>query len=124
MAQLPMDADIIVFAKAPIPGRVKTRLSPPLTSETATTVYAAMLEAVLKRVATMAGRAWLAITPDDATIEARGLTVTPQGDGDLGARLRRVSARVWAKREQSAGCQIIIGTDSPDLPIERFCGSR
>ncbi len=44
-------ARILVFAKAPVPGRVKTRLIPELGASAAATLYERLLESTLRRVA-------------------------------------------------------------------------
>ena len=45
---------IVVFAKAPQPGRVKTRMTPPLTQQQAADLYAALLRDVLEATARFA----------------------------------------------------------------------
>ena len=42
-----MSAALIVFAKPPVPGRVKTRLTPPLSPEDAACLYGAFLQDAL-----------------------------------------------------------------------------
>lgn len=49
-------AALCVFAKDPVPGRVKTRMSPPLSTEQAAALYAAMLADVLAATADQACR--------------------------------------------------------------------
>ena len=51
---------LVVFAKAPRPGEVKTRMCPPLTPEQAADLYAAMLDDVLATTADFAQRLSLA----------------------------------------------------------------
>ena len=46
---------LIIFAKKPLPGAVKTRLSPPLTPENAAALYACMLQDTLEMAHTLAG---------------------------------------------------------------------
>lgn len=121
MTQIPLNIDIIVFAKAAIPGRVKTRLTPALSPDQAAWAHAAMVEAVVARVARIAGRRWLAVTPDEAHFDAEGFSQIGQGTGDLGARLGRVTTAVWSIADAAPPRGlIVIGTDSPDLPIDRF----
>ena len=45
------DRVVVVFAKHPTPGAVKTRMCPPLTPEQAAALYAAMLDDVPVRAA-------------------------------------------------------------------------
>ena len=42
------NAVLIVFAKAPVPGEVKTRLTPALDAETAALLHAALVERALQ----------------------------------------------------------------------------
>ena len=115
-----MDANVavIVFAKAAQPGRVKTRLCPPLTAAQAAEVHAAMLEATLRRAfALPLTPRVVAITPDDALDEAtrawpRLDRVLPQGEGDLGVRMRRAIDAI----NDPPRPILLLGVDSPDLP--------
>lgn len=114
---------LVVFAKAPIPGHSKTRLVPPLTADQAARLHAAFVSDVLERTAPLdKDRGWaryLACAPDtrDAFLAACarrvGATLLTQGDGDLGERLARVM-RDLLHRHQGV---IVIGTDSPTLPV-------
>lgn len=111
-------ADLLIFAKEPTPGRVKTRLARALGTAAALRAYEAMLECVIARWSGFAELACvLAVTPD-AWREAAahrwpGLDVVSQGDGDLGRRLARVTHARWQKARRP---MILIGADSPDLP--------
>jgi len=111
---------LIIFARHPVPGQVKTRLSPPLSPEEAAELYRCMLEDILARTESLAGlerylffeggdgeAAYFARTAPDM---ARFLQ---QGD-DLGARMAAAFRRVFA---DGHGIAVIIGTDSPDLPV-------
>ena len=94
----------MVLGKAPVPGRVKTRLTRgdgALSPEAAARVAAAMMRATLERVSAHCGvapdRRFLAIDqPDlapDWAAEA-GWIVIDQGDGSLGDRIARAWERV------------------------------
>jgi rSAM/selenodomain-associated transferase 1 len=112
---------LIVFAKRPEPGRVKTRLCPPFTPAQAAALYRAMLADVLEASAEMAGQAGfepvLAVAPPDACAElARAcppaFRVVAQRGGDLAARME------WAVAEAAAGGAapiLLRGSDSPAL---------
>jgi len=114
---------LITFAKQPVPGCVKTRLIPSLTPQQAAQTHAWMMKAVLQQgVSTAAAARVLAVAPDSYVAEAPRLEgavdwVIGQGDGDLGQRLIRVTRRVF---ERFARPMILLGTDSPDLPLERI----
>lgn len=119
----PEGAAVALFAKAPVAGRVKTRLTPLLTPEEAATVARASLAAT---IATFAGGAAAPLTLfldgalDDSLaswVAARGVEVRAQAPGDLGERLRAAFAALF---EQGAARVIAIGSDSPTLPAERL----
>jgi rSAM/selenodomain-associated transferase 1 len=112
---------IVVFAKAPRAGWVKTRLCPPLSPEQAAQLYAALLADVLRATAGFAKslglEALLAVHPAAACSELARSAPTPyrvvrQRGADLAARMG------WAVREAAAaGCERVIlrGSDSPAL---------
>ena len=113
---------LIVFAKYPTPGRVKTRMVPPLTHEQAARLHQACLEAVLEQVLPIKGvDVRLAVSPDDkvaALADAVGISMgrcQPQGEGDLGDRLCRAMTRAF---EEGASAVLFMGADSPTLPVE------
>jgi rSAM/selenodomain-associated transferase 1 len=121
-----VDDVIIVFAKAALPGRVKTRLSPALIPEQAAALYRAFVEDIALTLTQLADesprplRRVLAFSgPDDdeicSSMRAKGFDVIEQGEGDLGARLRRVCAACFAEGAQRL---VIVGTDSPTLHVE------
>jgi rSAM/selenodomain-associated transferase 1 len=108
------DVSVIVLAKAPVPGRVKTRLCPPCTPEQAARVAAAALADTLEAVAALDGRRpVLALdTGADATpIRLAGLdrfTVIPQRGRGLDERLAAAFADV-------AGPALLVGMDTPQV---------
>jgi len=77
----PLTSRLVIFAKAPVPGRVKTRLARRLGSRTAARVYKCLLRETV---------AALAVDPP-AAVE---LWVTPHRHPFLGALARRYGARV------------------------------
>jgi len=100
---------LLVLAKEPRPGRVKTRLHPPFSlAEAAALAEAALadtLHAVLRapatrRVLVLAGRPgrWL----------PRGFEVVPQADGGLDRRIAAALARC-------TGPCLLVGMDTPQL---------
>ncbi len=108
-----------VFAKAPIPGTVKTRLIPPLTPAQAARLHAAFVEDTLEKVAALDLARYLAYAPRPrhqfllACARRHRARTIAQGHGDLGARMRRVAARLLDRYPKV----LIIGTDSPTMPI-------
>lgn len=108
---------IVIMAKAPRAGLAKTRLIPALGADGAAQLAQRMLQHALgEAIAADLGPVELCRTPDDDAawqgikLPAR-LTLSAQGDGDLGARMDRVAARVIAAGE----ALLLIGTDCPAL---------
>ena len=109
---------IVVFAKAPVAGLVKTRLIPVLGAQGAAQLAQQLLEhAVDQAIHVLGATVELCMTPDlhDPALVALsqqfGVTLTAQGDGDLGVRMHRAFQRVL----QTHGAAILIGTDVPAL---------
>jgi rSAM/selenodomain-associated transferase 1 len=108
-----------LFAKWPIPGRVKTRLAPSNAAWGARAAQAFLLDA-LQRFAAVEAQRVLAFAPaeheaDFAALVADRFLLTPQGDGDLGQRLAAFFAQQF---DIGARAVVVIGTDSPTLPVE------
>jgi rSAM/selenodomain-associated transferase 1 len=114
---------IIIMAKAPAPGAVKTRLSPLLSPTQAAQVSLAFLEDTLEKCVTATRDVMLAYAPSDGDKTLReilapalqppsNLWFAQRGD-DLSARLESVAAHGFALGFSPL---IIIGADSPTLP--------
>lgn len=109
---------LVVFAKAPEPGKVKTRLSPPLSPDQAAAIQEASLRDVVARargiVADLRIRYADGIGGSTYFGEAfADLEALPQGAGDLGRRLCRVFEDGFAS---GLSRLVVIGSDSPTLP--------
>ncbi|MCC6210606.1 MAG: TIGR04282 family arsenosugar biosynthesis glycosyltransferase [Burkholderiales bacterium] len=109
---------VIVFARAPTPGRVKTRLAPLLGREGAARLHERMLErAIRTAVAARCGEVELHGAPGATHAFFRGLRgrfalrLRAQGRGGLGARMRRAFARALRRHAYV----ILIGSDCPAL---------
>lgn len=104
---------LIVFAKAPVAGRVKTRLVPPLTAAQAARLHEAFVGDLLERLAGCDGDVVLSTDiPTDAWGEfavARKL----QSEGDLGVRMYESLQDALADGYRQA---VILGADAPALP--------
>lgn len=105
---------LVVFAKAPVLGRVKSRLAAGIGAGAALAFYRRTLAGLLRRVARdPRWRTVLAVTPDRAAYSARlwpmRLPRQEQGRGDLGVRMGRVLER------GPAGQVLIVGSDIPDV---------
>ena len=118
-----MDRRILsLFAKAPLPGRVKTRLAPELTEEQAASLYEAMLRDILDQHArgSEPDRA-LWFTPEAAAawfarISPEVYRLCVQRGRDLPDRM----AGLFRQHADEGYSRIVLrGTDSPTLPLER-----
>jgi uncharacterized protein len=113
---------LILMAKAPEAGRVKTRLCPPLSLDEAAELSRCFLLDTIERVRQVpeaapviahdppeSGLAFATVAPDFALIPQRG--------HDLGARMAQV---VGAVLERGAGGAVVIGGDAPNLPVDHL----
>ena len=113
---------IVIFAKAPLPGKVKTRLIPALGAEGAAELAAEMLRRTAEEaVGAAVGPVELCADPDPGDGDWLGhlpsaLETNGQGEGDLGARLARAATRILAGGERV----LLIGTDCPELDRDRL----
>ncbi len=119
------DSALIVFAKAPIPGQVKTRLCPPLSPDEAATLHGTLVLDALERTQSLAmgsGRTldrFLACAPSADHVffkimEARQETrLLDQIGDDLGTRMDQAFETVFAMGYQRVA---LMGTDLPTLP--------
>ena len=100
---------IVVLAKEPHPGRVKTRLCPPCTPIEAANLAAAALADTLAAVAVAPARERvLVLDGRPGAWLPHGLRVVPQVPGDLGVRLSAAFAAV-------GGPALLVGMDTPQL---------
>jgi len=110
-------AAILLFAKEPVAGRVKTRLVPPLTPEEAAGLAEAFLRDLGEELRNVPGAELEVALPDGAAPDAAhallpGARVVRQGPGNLGERLARATAEAFARHAPVAA----VGADHPDLP--------
>lgn len=114
----PRTRDLVVFAKEPRSGAVKTRLAAAIGPDAATRLAWAFLDDVLALARAAAADAEAAVclrhAPDEAPALAAwvasrhpGVRLAPQGPGDLGQRLARALA--------GGGARVVVGSDAPDL---------
>jgi uncharacterized protein len=115
------DRVVVVFAKRPVPGAVKTRMCPPLLPEQAAALYAAMLDDVLATTAAAAEQAgaaaWLAVHPAGAVDEL--LARCPagfRGVAQRGADLAERMGNALADAAAAGFARILLrGSDNPSL---------
>ncbi|WP_439675263.1 TIGR04282 family arsenosugar biosynthesis glycosyltransferase [Embleya sp. MST-111070] len=100
---------LLVIAKAPVPGRVKTRLTPPLTPDQAAAVAEAALADTLAAVlATPARRRVLVLAGAPGPWLPPGFEVCPQHGGGLDLRLAAAFAGC-------TGPTLLVGMDTPQI---------
>lgn len=112
------DAALIVFAKAPVPGEVKTRLSSMLGARGSASLYVSMVRHILSRLngSTLSPiQLWCA--PDSqhpffaSCRREFSVRLRAQAQGDLGQRMH--SAFQFTLK--SSPYALLIGTDAPEL---------
>ena len=100
---------VLVMAKAPVAGRVKTRLCPPCTpSEAAALAEAALADSLEAVAACGAGRRVIALDGEPGPWLPPGFQVVPQAAGPFDMRL----AAAWAA---AGGPGVQIGMDTPQV---------
>ena len=105
-----MKATLIVIAKAPRPGRCKTRLVPPLSFEGAARVARAALEDTLATALACPAQAHVLAfdAPPAAWIPAGFCTIAQRGDG--------LDERLAAAFADAGTPALLIGMDTPQVP--------
>ncbi len=123
------DSALIIFAKAPIPGQVKTRLCPPLTPDEAATLHGSFVLDTLERSKAAVTKLrlpmdrYLACAPDASHVffkimeERHGVRVLDQVGENLGARMTQIFTSIFAGGYKQV---LIIGTDVPSLPLTHY----
>jgi uncharacterized protein len=104
---------ILVFAKAPLPGRVKTRLHSVLTPEQAARLHKAFVLDTLESLNHLAAVADIELH-SDALYPDWHFSYRLQCPGDLGQRMHFALTAALADGRPQA---LLIGTDSPTLPV-------
>ncbi|MFJ7065924.1 DUF2064 domain-containing protein [Streptomyces sp. NPDC101115] len=103
---------LLVIAKQPLPGRVKTRLTPPFTAEEAASLAEAALADTLTAAARVpAGRHVLVLDGAPGSWLPAGFDVVPQATGGLDERLA-------AAFSACPGPALLIGMDTPQVTPE------
>ena len=115
---------LVVFAREPVAGTVKTRLATALGAQRAVEAYRELLDATLAYAVEARARhvvgaieLWCTPEPDSPffrTLAARiGATLHRQSNGDLGQRMRMALADALTR----ASGVLLIGTDCPTLGV-------
>ena len=121
---------LVVFAKQPAPGAVKTRMVPPLDPEEAAALYECMLDDILETSAAAASALGLepvlSVHPPLAVSELAQRAPAPfrvvaQHGRDLAERMRGAVAEAGASGSWPL---IVRGSDSPALGGDRFAAAH
>lgn len=110
---------VLVFVKAPVPGRVKTRLSPPFSPEQAAALYRAFAaDSLAAAGAAMGARAVVAYERHEDWPEPSWLGEPvpewfPQEGADLGRRLAAATGKAFVDGAERV---VVVGSDAPHLP--------
>lgn len=107
-----------VFYKRPVPGRVKTRLSPPLSPGECAELYAAFLDDTLALVRALPVDDVVLFDGSDdpgwAPDSGSGFRRVRQVDGDLGVRMTEAIDELQ-RTPGGGGAAVLIGSDAPTL---------
>ncbi|HRB14949.1 MAG TPA: TIGR04282 family arsenosugar biosynthesis glycosyltransferase [Nitrospira sp.] len=125
----PASAALVIFAKAPIPGQVKTRLCPGLTEDEAATLHGSFVLDTLERTKAAVHKfklpvdRFLACAPSSTHVffrimEARhGVTLLDQPGDNLGDRMAQAFSTLFARGYRHV---FLVGTDVPSLPLTHY----
>jgi rSAM/selenodomain-associated transferase 1 len=128
-SRLTSHAALVIFAKAPIPGHVKTRLCPPLTPDEAATLHGSFVLDTLERTKLASTKLklpidrYLACAPSSTHVffkimeERQGVRVIDQVGDDLGARMHQAFETIFARGYRQV---LILGADVPTLPLDHI----
>ena len=111
---------ILLFVKAPVAGKVKTRLAAEIGEEATAGLYKCFVEDVLSMIKNVDSGLRLCFHPPEAMSQVRQwlgdqYSYRPQRGDDLGERLKNAFAGAF---EEGFSRVVAIGSDSPDLPEE------
>jgi uncharacterized protein len=102
---------LVIMAKRPAMGRVKRRLAREIGASAALRFYRSSLSHTVLRLA--ADPRWLTVIALDSITDGAPLrspvTLMPQGEGDLGARMQRLFKRL------PPGPVVVVGSDIPSI---------
>jgi rSAM/selenodomain-associated transferase 1 len=101
---------LLLFAKAPVPGRVKTRMCPPCTPTQAAAVAAAALADTITAVAATPASLRTLVVCGSMSPPA-GWAVAHQRGGGLGERL----ANAFADTSVPGAASLLVGMDTPQV---------
>jgi rSAM/selenodomain-associated transferase 1 len=114
---------VVLIAKAPLPGQVKTRLCPPLSTVQAAAVASALLRDTADAATATDADTWCAYHGDKMVLrrllpDAVGLL--PQRGEDLAQRLAAAQADVFARGYERV---VLYGADCPTVGAADLCSA-
>ena len=112
-----------LFAKHPVPGRVKTRLAKSLGDEPAADLYTAFLTDLTNRFSTIGDRRLIGFAPDEIAardyfgeLAGNSYELWAQPERDLGTRMASFFREAFKPASDAADTHaVLIGSDSPTL---------
>ncbi len=122
-------AALVIFAKAPIAGQVKTRLCPPLTPDEAASLHGSFVLDALEHSKTAIAKhrlpldRYLACAPSARHVffqilgERHGVMLLDQVGEDLGSRMTHAFSTMFSSGYENA---LLVGTDIPSLPLNTY----
>ena len=117
---------LILMCKYPRPGAVKTRLEPALGALRACDLHRALVAHTVLEMTKFAAQGDLGLevrvadAPDETSARAWlgvGLSIRPQGEGDLGQRMARAVETAF---EEGVEAVVVIGGDCPGLTAQQL----
>lgn len=107
------DVQVVVLAKAPVPGRVKTRLTPPYSPvEAADLARSALCDTMTSVAGAAVRRRVLALDGDPHGLPTGCFDVSPQVPGRLDERLAAAMCRAYAELPVPV---LLVGMDTPQV---------
>lgn len=113
---------LALLAKEPRPGRVKTRLCPPLSPAEAARFGSCLLEDTAEELSSLRGvRRFLFLDPPESVASVAGgafsaFELLPQRGGDLGERMHRAASACFRRGARRV---VLVGADCPGLTSGR-----
>lgn len=111
---------LLLFVKAPVRGRVKTRLAKKVGDKNAVELYKCFVEDLLELLKVHRLDFRICLWPPDAAEDIRnwlGVDCWPQEGDDLGRRMSNAFERAFSSGAKKV---VLIGSDVPDMPIEHI----
>jgi len=109
-----MSSALVIFAREPLPGKVKTRLAKGTDDETAAAIYAALLGHTIETARTTGVEVVISLAEKPTSSWATGLEVPleVQSGGDIGTRMAACFDRRFSEGRQQV---VIIGSDNAHI---------